>query len=140
MGTASLRAIVSMARSWSSVRTGANPNPQLPMTTEVTPCQPENGAVRVPVHLRVVVRVQVDEAGRHDEPLGIEDARPLLVVDAPDRGDQPVLDADVGAEARRAQPVDHGAAADDGVEHGEVASRGLPANDPPREGARSAVP
>ena len=38
-GTASLRETVSMARSRSSGRQGANPNPQLPMTTLVTPCQ-----------------------------------------------------------------------------------------------------
>ena len=40
-GTASLRAIVSMARSWSFGFTGAKPKPQFPMTTEVTPCHPE---------------------------------------------------------------------------------------------------
>ena len=40
-GMASLRVIVSIARSRSSGRTGAKPNPQLPITTDVTPCQPE---------------------------------------------------------------------------------------------------
>ena len=40
-GTASLRDIVSMARSWSSGLQGANPKPQFPMATDVTPCQPE---------------------------------------------------------------------------------------------------
>ncbi len=40
-GTASLRDTVSIARSWSSGRHGANPKPQLPITTLVTPCQPD---------------------------------------------------------------------------------------------------
>ncbi len=40
-GTASLRVMVSMERSRSSGLHGAKPNPQLPITTEVTPCQPE---------------------------------------------------------------------------------------------------
>ena len=39
---ASLRVIDSIERSRSSGRTGANPKPQLPMTTDVTPCQPES--------------------------------------------------------------------------------------------------
>jgi hypothetical protein len=38
---ASVRDIVSIVRSRSSGRTGAKPNPQLPSTTVVTPCQPE---------------------------------------------------------------------------------------------------
>ena len=38
---ASLRSMVSMARSRKSGFTGANPKPQLPMATDVTPCQPE---------------------------------------------------------------------------------------------------
>ena len=40
-GTASLRDRLSIARSWSSSRQGAKPKPQLPMTTLVTPCQPD---------------------------------------------------------------------------------------------------
>jgi hypothetical protein len=38
---ASVRDMVSMARSRSAARTGAKPKPQLPSTTLVTPCQPE---------------------------------------------------------------------------------------------------
>ena len=38
---ASVRVMVSMERSRKSGFTGAKPNPQLPSTTEVTPCQPE---------------------------------------------------------------------------------------------------
>ena len=40
-GTASLRESESMARSRSSGRHGAKPKPQLPITTLVTPCQPD---------------------------------------------------------------------------------------------------
>ena len=40
-GIASVRDMVNMARSRSSSRTGAKPKPQLPSTTDVTPCQPE---------------------------------------------------------------------------------------------------
>ena len=36
-----MRDMVSIARSWSSGLQGAKPNPQLPIATEVTPCQPE---------------------------------------------------------------------------------------------------
>ena len=36
--------------------------PQLPSTTEVTPCQHEEVRVRIPRDLRVEVRVHVDEA------------------------------------------------------------------------------
>ena len=40
-GIASVRTIVSIERSASGFRTGAKPKPQLPITTDVTPCQPE---------------------------------------------------------------------------------------------------
>ena len=40
-GMASTRTMLSMARSRSSGATGAKPKPQLPITAEVTPCQPE---------------------------------------------------------------------------------------------------
>ena len=41
IGTASLRVSESMVRSRSSGLQGAKPKPQLPMTTLVTPCQPD---------------------------------------------------------------------------------------------------
>ena len=40
-GIASVRDMVNIERSRSSGRTGAKPKPQLPSTTDVTPCQPE---------------------------------------------------------------------------------------------------
>ena len=42
MGIASTRVMVSIARSRSAGRTGAKPKPQLPITTEVMPCQPDS--------------------------------------------------------------------------------------------------
>ncbi len=41
VGIASTAVIVSIERSRSSGRTGAKPKPQLPVTTEVTPCHPD---------------------------------------------------------------------------------------------------
>ena len=41
-GIASTRVIDRIAYSRRSGWTGANPNPQLPIATEVTPCQPDN--------------------------------------------------------------------------------------------------
>ena len=56
----------------SSAGTGANVTPQLPSTADVTPCQHDDVAERVPVDLRVEVRVDVDEAGRDDPAVGVE--------------------------------------------------------------------
>ena len=53
---------------------------------------------RVPEHLRVVVRVDVDEAGRDDLAVGVDRARRGLV-DVADRDDASVADADVAAAA-----------------------------------------
>ena len=67
-------------------RTGAKPTPQLPMTTVVTPCQHDGREERVPGHLAVVVRVHVDEAGRDEQPVGVDRPRsPPSSSEAPDR-------------------------------------------------------
>src|SRR5438874_137595 len=50
---------------------------------------------RVPEHLRVVVRVDVDEPGRDDTVAGVEDAVSVEV--RRDLGDPPVGDPDIGA-------------------------------------------
>ena len=86
---------------------------------------PGDGAIRIPEHLRVVVRVQVHEAGRNDQPARVEHFRGVRCVDGPDRGDAPVLDPDVGLVARGAQPVDDGAALDNSIEfrHPRASSR-----------------
>ena len=72
----------------------------------------------VPHELCVVVRVGIDEAGRDDAPRGVGDAVGRLV-DLADGDDPPVLDADVGTDARCAGAVDDGAALDDLVEHAD---------------------
>ena len=41
-GIASTRVSVRIACSRSAARTGANPKPQFPIATEVTPCQPDS--------------------------------------------------------------------------------------------------
>ena len=57
-------------------------------------------AERVPGDLRVHMGVAVDEAGRDDQPVGID--HPLRRgPDAADLDDPPVLDADIGAIARQ---------------------------------------
>ena len=46
-GMSSTPSISSISRSWSAGRTGANPTPQLPLTTVVTPCH-DDGIMRSP--------------------------------------------------------------------------------------------
>src|SRR5262249_36604787 len=69
------------------------------------------GPVRVPEHLRVHVRVAVDEPRSDDVALGV-DLLASLVADHADGDDAPVLDADVGSHGRQSRPVDDGPVAD----------------------------
>ena len=80
---------------------------------------------RVPQELGVVVRVDVDEAGCHDQAVGVERAAGGLVDRAipPDRHDATVPHTDIGAEPGRAGAVDDGPPADQHVQHGYVSSR-----------------
>jgi hypothetical protein len=79
------------------------------------PVPRRGGRRRVPVQLRVVVRVDVDEARRHGQAVGIElFGAPL--VDPTDLGDAPVAHGDVGREGGQARPVDDPPAPDDEVE------------------------
>ena len=71
---------------------------------------------RVPEHLGVVMRMDVDEAGCDDLALGVDRVRRLLV-DLADRRDPAVADSDVGDPAGRPRTVDDRATADDHVEH-----------------------
>ena len=80
---------------------------------------------RVPEHLRVVVRVDVDEPGSDDVPAGVEHA--LAVEVGADRGDLAVADGDVGTRAGRAGAVDDGAALDDEIDAHGVSCRNVPA-------------
>ena len=101
-----MRVIVSIARSRSSGCTGAKPKPQLPITTEVMPCQPDSVQIRIPEELRVVMRVQVDKARRDDQAVGIDHLRRFVRRDPADLGDLAVLDSDVVAETRGQRAVD----------------------------------
>ena len=58
--------------SWCSGRVGAIENPQLPATTVVTPWKHDGVSAGIPEDLRVVVRVDVDEARRDDLPGRVE--------------------------------------------------------------------
>ena len=98
-------------------RTGAKPTPQLPITAVVTPCQDDGRQERVPGGLAVVVRVDVDEAGRDQQAAGV-DLAPALADVVAHRGDGVAVDGDVGLAARRAGAVDDGAAADHEIVHG----------------------
>ena len=71
---------------------------------------------RVPERLRVVVRVDVDEAGRDHAPAGVDRLLGLLG-DIADGDDPPVSDADVGAAPRPPRAVDDLATSDHAVEH-----------------------
>jgi len=79
-------------------------------------------AVGIPEELRVVVRVQVDEARRHDQAAGIDRLVGFADADLADLGNHAVLDADVAAKARQAAAVDDHAAADHSIEPGHVPS------------------
>ena len=79
------------------------------------------GPERLEGELRVVVRVHVDDAGHHDEPVGGD--RPPRARQAPDVGDHARLDADVGDPHRQARSVDHPATFDDRIEGHSPVSR-----------------
>ena len=52
--------------------------------------------------------VQVDKAGRDDQPAGVDHLGPLVGLDPPDAGDPSVFDPDIAAKARRPGAVnDH---------------------------------
>ena len=78
---------------------------------------PRRGRERaVPADLRVVVRVRIDEARRHDEPARVDGA--LAPARRPVRSPIPAADnADIGGPRRRAGAVDDGAVLDQQVEH-----------------------
>ncbi len=74
-------------------------------------------ALAIPVHLRVHVRVAIDEAGRHDQAVRVDAAlrrRP----NAADLDDAPIRNADIGAVATHARAIDDGAVANDEIQHG----------------------
>ena len=93
--------------------TGAKPTPQLPITTVVTPCQLDGLQARIPGRLAVIVGVDVDEARRDQQALGVD----LL---APSAATVPTaaicaVDRDIGGHGRPAPPVGDLAAPDDQI-------------------------
>ncbi|MDP7572495.1 MAG: hypothetical protein QF391_12900, partial [Myxococcota bacterium] len=61
--------------------------------------------------------MQIDEAGSHYQPPGVEDLVGLARIDAADSGDAAVANRDVTDEARRAQAVYHRPALDYPIEY-----------------------
>src|SRR5262249_56453735 len=77
--------------------------------------------IRIPRRLAVVVRVDVDPAGRDDQPARV-DLATALAGDVPGGGDAIAVDRDVAGARRRARAVDDGAPAQDEIVH----AKGLP--------------
>ena len=72
---------------------------------------------RVPVQLRVVVGVDVDEARRDGQTVGVDDlARLDLVAERADLGDAAVVHCDIRGACRPARPVHDGAAPDEEID------------------------
>src|SRR5690606_16933820 len=65
--------------------------------------------------LRVVMGVRIDDAGRDDQPGGVDLLFGGRVDEMSDAGDPAVADADIDSPARQAGAVDHHAVADDQV-------------------------
>ena len=82
-GMSSTPSISSMSQSSWPGRTGANPTPQLPMTTRGDAVPARRREQRVPRDLAVVVRVDVDEAGRDEQAVGVDGALRAGVVESP---------------------------------------------------------
>ena len=75
-----------------------------------------DGAPRVPADLGVVMRMQIDEPGCDDQPVGIDDRIGTAGRTPADPGDFSVLDPDVALKTRNARSVDDGASLDMNVE------------------------
>src|SRR5215470_7002956 len=86
-----------------SGRHGATVKPQLPITTVVTPCHGD-GLADGSQQLAIVVRVQVDEAGREREPAGVELGRAARRHRA-DRGDPTALDGEIATPGLASRAV-----------------------------------
>src|SRR5262249_26953436 len=87
----------------------------------------------IPVELRVVVRVKIDEAGRDDHPARVEHASRGCRSEPANGRDPAAADADVGAIALRTGAVDNDAVPDHDVEIGHASS--LPGRALPRSHA-----
>jgi hypothetical protein len=88
---------------------------------------PERGGRRqhrVPGDLRVIMGVQVDDAGHQREPAGIDDVG-CGIAELANRGDASVADRNVSADRVVPEPIDHGSAADHEVMHRYLLMRPL---------------
>ena len=97
--------------------TGAKPTPQLPVTTVVTPLSADGSERVVPEDLTVVVRVDVDPAGRHQGAVGVDPGRGGIGDPAADLHDPAVTNGDVADPRRCARAVDDRSPGDHVVEH-----------------------
>ena len=75
-------------------------------------------APRIPANLRIVVRVQIDEAGCHDHARGVDGFVRFAFVLAAEVNDAAVFDPDVSGETRLTGTVDDGPIGDVQVELG----------------------
>ena len=104
-------------------RTGANPTPQLPVTTVVTAVSAGRLQQGIPADLAVVVGVDVDEPGRDDlagcvDGLGgVALQRRATRPTAPNLDDHAVFHGDVGVVSVHAGSIDDGATGDFEIEH-----------------------
>ena len=62
-------------------------------------------AIRIPVNLRVVVCMQIDEARRNDKPRCIDHFFRVRDVDSSHLGDLAVFNSDVACDSRQASAV-----------------------------------
>ncbi len=73
-----------------------------------------NRAPRIPEQLGIVMRVQIDETRRDDQPAGVKDL-PRIAIQPADLRDFPVADADVADKPTASEAIDDRAAANDRV-------------------------
>src|SRR5262249_17092107 len=92
---------------------------------------------RVPADLGVVMRMEVDEAGGDDQPLGINHLVGDAVWPAADLGDSPILDPHVTPEARHPRAIYNRSTLDVDVILGHVHPRlGVVSQFPPDTGIK----
>jgi hypothetical protein len=63
------------------------------------------------------VRVHIDDAGRDQEPIGIDGSTCPLRRHVANGADEPVIDCHVGGARWSPRPIDHGATTDNEVVH-----------------------
>src|SRR5215831_16067124 len=73
------------------------------------------GAVRVPVDLRIIVGMEINKPGGHNQPAGINHLGGIAAVKAANLGDLAILDANVGTVPRHACAIYHCPASDQSI-------------------------